>query len=389
MATDTKPAKKDSFRKMTTIHQAPREWESVETNVDKMLEHVSQNHLLKDPFIKQYSGKPTIAVKPTNVKNSFVIEVLNENTLSQDREIILYKYAREKYFELLFERVSSRDKAHACTLRQVKIAKHTRRVERFLTETNPVHAGNFLVAKIDLDIKTALGFSTEVIFGEVDKTLKTKYPRSKIVPLFNRHDLKEEEELVLKHGLPIFISNTSTMESSKDIPTFDLKNYYEEEFLLEEKIAALRKDMIQSFIYYPIIFKSNKEDVVIGYCYNEGQSPITQGNLEYFEIIAYTIKKRILDSSTATIDEKQNILNVSEHGVLLEVTSDYILQALKTKPTFSMDIVFKMTVPMRFSLYAKHIYKIENTAYIGAEITGSNNDEKGFDKYKDIVRAFK
>jgi hypothetical protein len=48
-----------------------------------------------------------------------------------------------------------------------------------------------------------------------------------------------------------------------------------------------------------------------------------------------------------------------------------------------------MNVPMRFSLFAKHIYKIENTSYIGAEITGSNNDEKGLDKYKDIVRAFK
>ena len=389
MALDTKTNKKDSFRGMTTILQAPREWESVETNVDKMLEHVSQNYLLKDPFIKQYSGKPTLTIKPAGGKNSFVIEVMNENTLSEDREIVLYKYAREKYFELLFERVSSKDKSHACTLRQVKIAKRTRRTERFSTETNPVHAGNFLVAKIDLDIKTALGFSTEVIFSEVDKTLKTKYPRSKIVPLLNRHDLKEEEEIIIKHGLPLFVTNTATMQSSKDIPTFDLKAYYEEEFLLDEKIAALRKDLIQSFIYYPIIFKSGKEEVVIGYCYNESQSPITQGNLEYFEIIAYTIKKRIMDSSTASIDEKQNIVNVSEQGILLEVTSDYIFQALKTKPTFSMDIVFKMTVPMRFSLNAKHIYKLEDTYYVGAEITGSNNDEKGFDKYKDIVRAFK
>jgi hypothetical protein len=389
VATDTKTNKKDSFRKMTTIHQAPREWESVETNIDKMLEHVSQNHLFKDPFIKFYSGKPTLTIKPLAAKNSFIIEILNENNLSEEREIVLYKYTREKYFELLFERVSTKDKAHACNLRQVKIAKHTRRTERFSTETNPVHAGNFLVAKIDLDIKTALGFSTEVIFSEVDKTLKTKYPRSKIVPLFNRHDLKEEEEIILKHKLPIFISNTNTMTSSKDIETFDLKTYYEEEFLLEEKIAALRKDMIQSFIYYPIIFKSANEDVVIGYCYNDSQTAITHGNLEYFEIIAYTIKKRIMDSSTATIEEKQTILNVSEHGVLIEVTSDYIFQALKTKPSFSMDIVFKMTVPMRFSLYAKHIYKIENNYYVGAEITGSNNDEKGFDKYKDIVRAFK
>lgn len=388
MTTDAKP-KKDSFRKMTTIHQTPREWESVETNIDKMLEHVSQNNLLKDAYIKSYYGKPALTIKSGGSKNSFILEVQSENSLSSDREIILYKYAREKYFELVFERLNSKEKSHVCTLRQIKVARHTRRIERFSTEKNPVHAGNFLVAKIDLEIKSALGFSTEVIFSEVDKTLKSKYPRSKIVPLFNRYDLTEEEELIRKHALPIFITNTTKMESYKEAETFDLKTHYEEEFLLEEKISAFRKEMIQSFIYYPIIFKSATEDVVIGYCYNESQTPITQGNLEYFEIIAYTIKKRIMDSSTATVDVKQNIINVSEHGVLIEITSDYIYQAIKTKPSFSMDIVFKMSVPMRFSLYAKHIYQIEEAYYIGAEITGSNSEEKGFDKYKDIVRAFK
>ncbi len=389
MATDTKP-KNESIKRITTISQAPREWEIVENNPDKMIEYVSQNHLLKDPYLKNYSGKPTIAVKQGNGKTSFILEISNPIGLVKESEIVLYKYAREKYFEMVFQRIDSRDKSHICTLRQIKIAKQTRRTsDRFSTEINPVHGGNFLVAKIDLDIKSALGFSTEVIFNEVDKTLKAKYPRSKIVPLFNRDDLTDEEEILLSEKLPIFIINTSTMESSKDIKTFDLKSYYEEEFLLEEKIAALRKDMIQSFIYYPIVFKSPKEDVVIGYCYNESQTVISHGNLEYFEIIAETINKRIMDSSTAIIDEKQNILNVSEHGVLIEVTSDYIVQALKAKPAFSMDIVFKMMVPMRFSLYARHIYKIDDTIYIGAEITGSNNDEKGFDKYKDIVRAFK
>jgi hypothetical protein len=378
------------MKKIITISQSPREWEIVETNQDKMLEYVSQNHLLKDPYIKNYSGKPTILIKPGNSKTSFVLEIANQISLSEEREIILYKYAREKYFEIVFERVNSREKSHICTLRQVKIAKHTRRTaDRFSTETNPVHAGNFLVAKIDLDIKTALGFSTEVIFNEVDKTLKAKYPRSKIVPLFNRDDLTEEEEILLREGLPIFIVNTATMESSKEIKCYDLKSYYEEEFLLDEKIANLRKDMIQSFIYYPVIFKSPDKDVVIGYCYNESPTPISHGNIEYFEIISYTITKRIMDSSTAVIDEKQSILNVSEHGVLIELNSEYILKALKTKPTFSMDITFKMMVPMRFSLYARHIYRIEDTYYLGAEITGSNNDEKGFDKYKDIVRAFK
>ncbi|MBK8395089.1 MAG: hypothetical protein IPL26_07555 [Leptospiraceae bacterium] len=389
MTTDTKP-KTESLKKITTISQAPREWEVVEINQDKMLEYVSQNHLLKDPFLKKYIGKPKISIKQGTSKTSFIIDIAHNVTFEKESEIVLYKYAREKYFELVFERINSKNTTYICTLRQVKIAKQTRRTaERFSTESNPVHAGNFLVAKIDLDIKTALGFSTEVIFNEVDKTLKTKYPRSKIVPLFNRHNLTEEEEILIKEKLPILIINTTTMESSKDIKCFDLKKYYEEEFILEEKIAVLRKDMIQSFIYYPIIFKSPNENVVIGYCYNESQTVISHGNLEYYEIIAETINKRILDSSTAIVEDKQNVLNVSEHGILLEVTSDYILKALKTKPTFSMDIVFKMMVPMRFSLYARHIYKIEDTIYIGAEITGSNNDEKGFDKYKDIVRAFK
>ncbi|HMV41489.1 MAG TPA: hypothetical protein PKD50_03075 [Leptospiraceae bacterium] len=78
MATDTKP-KKESFRKMTTVHQTPREWESVETNIDKMLEYVSQNNLLKDPYIKLYNGKPILTVRPGSSKNSFILEVSNRS----------------------------------------------------------------------------------------------------------------------------------------------------------------------------------------------------------------------------------------------------------------------------------------------------------------------
>ena len=98
-----------------------------------------------------------------------------------------------------------------------------------------------------------------------------------------------------------------------------------------------------------------------------------------------------MDSSTATIEEKQSVINISEHGVLMQVNSTYIRDALKVKPNFSMDLIFKMMTPMRFSLLMKHMYSIESKTYIGAEITGSNNDDRGMDKYRETIRglAFK
>ncbi len=384
----TESQKKEVLSKLTTIHQTPREWELVENNPEKILELIQHNLLFKEPVLKNYKGKNSLTIKSTSEKKKFVLETTADSSLSKDYEIAIHKFAKEQFFEISFERFSSKENSHSVQIKQVRIAKKNRKHDRFITKENPVFATNFQVAKIDLDIKTALGFSVEVIFNEIDKTLKQKYPFSKVVPLFNRDDLSVEEDLVLKHELPIFITNTLKMTSSEEISCFNLKDYYEEEFILDEKIAGFRKENLISFLYYPIIFKGEDENVIIGYCYNQSNKEVSVGNVDYFSVIADTIIKRIMDSSTALIEERQNIIDVSEFGVLIEANSEYIRDAIKIKPSFSMDISFKMMTPIRFSMMMKHIYSMNNKTYIGAEITGSTTDERGIEKYREIIRAF-
>jgi hypothetical protein len=379
--------KKEVLQKLQRIHQTPREWELVENNPEKILELIQNNLLFKDPSIKNFIGKTTVQIKPFSNKNSFLIETSADSTLSEEREITVFKFTKEQYFEIIFERYNSKGNSHQVQIKQARIAKRKRRLDRIVIKDIPVNANNFQVTKIDLDIHSALGFSVEVIFNEIDKTLKQKYPRSKVIPLFNRNDMSEEETIVLNTKLPIFVTNALRMISSTDVKCYNIKEFYDEEFILDEKITKFRKESIFSFLYFPIIFKTDKEDVVIGYCYNEGTSEISAGNLEYFSVIAETIIKRIMDSSTATIEEKQSVINISEHGVLMQVNSAYIRDALKVKPNFSMDLIFKMMTPMRFSLLMKHMYSVESKTYIGAEITGSNNDDRGMDKYRETVRG--
>jgi predicted nucleic acid-binding protein len=384
---ESKP--KEVLKRINVVQTVPREWEQVESNPDKILEIINQNHLFREAFLKKFKGKNQVSVKPATSKTAFYIETVLEVDLSKDKDIILYKYAKDQHYEIIFDKIYSKGKIHNTELRSLRIGKRNRRDDRFSTKNNPVYANNFLVAKIDLDIKTALGFSTEVIFSEVDKTLKDKYPRSKVTPLFNRDDLSVEEELLLTNKKSIYITNTLSMTSSTQIDCVNLKEFYEDEFILDEKKAQFRKENIYSFVYYPIIFKSDDDEVVIGYCYNEGNSEISIGNIEYFQVIAETIITRIMDSSTTTIEERQTIMDISERGVLIEVRSDYIRDALKKKPSFSMDVIFKMIVPMRLSLHCRHIYTIDKINYIGADITGSNTDEKGIEKYREIVRSYK
>lgn len=385
--TVTEKPKKEVLTKLETIHQTPREWELVENNPEKILELVQQNLLFKEPTLKNYKGKTLISIKPTSDKRSFIFETSADSSISKDREISIHKFTKDQFFEISFLKNSSKENIHNVSIKELKVAKKNRKLDRFSTKDNPVSGNNFQVAKIDLDIKTALGFSVEVIFSEIDKTLKQKYPFSKVIPLFNRDDLSTEEDLILKNGLPIFITNSLKMESSKDISCFNLKDYYEEEFILDEKISEFRKENIISFLYYPIIFKGEDENVIIGYCYNQSNRDISIGNIEYFSVIAETIIKRIMDSSTALIEEKQSIIDISENGVLIQIGSDYIREALKTKPSFSMDISFKMMTPIRFSLMMKHIYQMNSKTYIGAEITGATSDDRGIEKYREIVRA--
>lgn len=383
---ENKPARVDAKRAITIV-QTPREWETVINDPSKILEITSQNNFLKSASLKGFSGKLIFHVSPVS-KTTFRFQFGNVHDFTGLKELVLYRFVNDSYIEIVFDKLNVSEKLIIADIKQARVAKVLRKSERKESPPHQTIASNFLVARVDIDVNS-LGFTAGVIFDDINRDLKRKYPRSRVVALFNKKNLTVEEEALKKFAKPIAIANSNTMQSIPEVNCIDLKEYYEEELIFEEKRLQYRKESVNSFLYYPIIFTNSKQSVVIGYCYNESVTEITPGNIEYFEVISYTITRKIIDSSTVTIDEKINIVNLSDHGLLLEVNSPSISEAIRAKPSFSADIIFKMMVPMRFSFVMRHIYKIENTYYIGAEITGSNNEEKGFDKYKEVVKSFK
>ncbi|MCG6140255.1 DUF1577 domain-containing protein [Leptospira mtsangambouensis] len=250
-----------------------------------------------------------------------------------------------------------------------------------------VVASNFLVAKTNIDFSKLTGVSSQVILSDIQRTVLKNYPQSKVVFLsVSIHS--DEIDLMKEHKKPIFILDTETFESFPSPDVFDPKKTFEDEFLLDDKVQEYKKKKIGSFIYYPL-FIQMKDMHFFAYLSLETERPGIPGEvLDLFKEVERTFQERIMDSNTHILDVKQNVLNVSRGGVALEVNDMEIIKALKVKPTFTLDINFKLQAPIRMALELRHLEEVNDFYRLGGRITGVSGDKKAKEIYHSLIDFF-
>lgn len=103
------------------------------------------------------------------------------------------------------------------------------------------------------------------------------------------------------------------------------------------------------------------------------EGPISDQVVPLYKEMEEIFNSRMGDSNTKSLDKRQNILNISEGGILLEVTDPELIQSFLHKPVFTADITFKMQAPLRFAFHIRHISQVGEIYHVGAEIVGSND----------------
>ncbi len=292
-----------------------------------------------------------------------------------------------KHIEVDFDVISViSDGVIHCKPTVAKIAKINRKHSRIPDTNNMIIASNFMVAKEQIDVSKVLGFSGQLIFSDVEKDLKQKHSASKLVPINPKTPVNEEIEILKRQKKIIFISDTDTMIQPSGEKFLNLKEYYEEEEILEEKIEKFKADKIKSFIYFPIFFKTQKgTSLLIGYCHSSSSQALDVDLLDLYKDIEENLNKRIMDSNIANMPVKQNVINICEGGILLDITDINLQKSVTIKPSFTMDITFKLQAPLRFAVDIKHIHGSGTSLYVGVAIAGSNDTEKAMESYRSFL----
>ncbi|TGL86818.1 DUF1577 domain-containing protein [Leptospira congkakensis] len=248
-------------------------------------------------------------------------------------------------------------------------------------------ASNFLVAKTDIDFSKLTGVSSQVILSDIQRNVLKNYPQSKVIFLSGSTH-SDEIDLMKEHKKPIFILDTETFESFSSEDVFDPKKTFEDEFLLDDKVQEYKKKKIGSYIYYPL-FIQMKDMHFFAYLSLETERPgIPSEVLDLFKEVERTFQERIMDSNTHILDIKQNVLNVSRGGVALEVNDMEIIKALKVKPTFTLDINFKLQAPIRMAIELRHLEEVNDYYRLGGRITGVSGDKKAKEIYHSLIEFF-
>lgn len=251
-----------------------------------------------------------------------------------------------------------------------------------------VQASKFLIAKLDIDFAKIAGVSSQVILTDIHKHLMEGYPNSKVNFLSNFNS-SEELDLIKQFKMPLYVLDTATLKSPKDLPIIDIKKSFEEDFILEEKIAHYRVRKIGSFLYYPVFIRL-KEPQLFAILTVETERPsVPMKVFEIFQQIEADFNAKILDSNTTIVDVRQNILNLSRSGMALEIRSQQIIQALMIRPSMTIDINFKMQAPIRMALEVRHLEQINDFHIVGLEIVGISGDSRGKEVYESLLDFIK
>ncbi|TGN17145.1 DUF1577 domain-containing protein [Leptospira idonii] len=290
--------------------------------------------------------------------------------------------------EVEYELISQKDNLLLGKLKEKKQTFFVRQDPRNHKVLGNVLASNFLIAKTDIDFSKLTGVSSQVILTDIHRNLLKDYPQSKVVFLSSSVN-SDEIELMQNYKKPLYLINTQMMESAPLKEVFDPKSSFEEDFLLEDKIAEYKRKKMGSFLYYPIFIQMNDLHFFAYLSLEYEKSPVPQAVFDLYKEVEATFQERIMDSNTHILDIKQNVLNISKTGVAIEVRDREIIKSLKIKPSMTIDINFKMQAPIRMALELRHMEEVNDFFIIGSRIVGVSGDKKAKDIYHSLIDFFR
>jgi hypothetical protein len=375
-------------RKYQVFGNLERKWAKIEHDIEKILSILKEENFFLGSELKNL---PNIKIRfqKMTLDGTIYFETSEKVPLTEIKEFILYKKQKSVFVELIFELVSIDDRILACRPRLARSSEEERRHSRITVSGNDIYAKSFQVADIDKELLSYLP-TDDSILKSIEKDYKETHPKIELVYLFSNSELSFEESIVALEGKPIFL------QSAKDLETFpgdfiDIKNYYQAEGIVQTKLKDFSERNISSLLCYPLFFRLAGKEVFIGVGYLHAENPkqIPTSDIFIMEEIETRFNRTILESFNVVLDEEQSVANISESGVLFQIHSQKLAEAILARPHFTAELCFSGEECLELSFLARNIYKIQENYYIGAEAIGNIYANPNVKKYLNYIQKRK
>lgn len=365
------------------LMQSEREYEKFEDI--KKIEYILKEYIgYKNMVLKDFEDKPEVFFlkKYEDGTYDFQVDPLVE---FEDNSFVIFR-TLNKHIEIKFTILKRNGGAIQCRPMWAKIAKFPRKFPRIENKEEFVYSNDFLIFPPGIDLAKISGFTGQMILENEHKTLCSN--TNSTLTFFDKTGNSAEISIMKLYKLPIAIKNTDTMENFQieNLKLFDLQEYYNAENTLQNKSVEYTQKNISCFVYYPVFFKNGKYSLPIGFFYFAGKEEKEIPEIiKIYQEIERNFNEKILKTNQKKVNIKQKVVNVSEGGFLLKITESELINSLKEKDEFSVDLVFKKQAPLQFHARVKYISE-GNAYYVGAEIIGSSDTKKNMENLRTFLK---
>lgn len=354
-------------------------------NTESQINAILQQHIGKTELTLKEKSYPRVQVVQLAENNSLLIET--EYKLEKEQEVVLFK-VMARYLEIYCHVMKViNTKVKMLQVDKILIAANSRRFKRFKVEHQQAYITNIKIPKIDLntDFYTAPTVVT-VAFASFEKGLKAYADFVKIKTI-DKDDAFEKN--FAKKQKPLLLINATDPFSYKpdDDGLFDYAEFLGEN--LQKTINSNRARGIKSMLYMPVLqTRKNRFANVLGYIQLISYSKyFTPEILKEMKEKSSDLLRKIQESNSTVIKEKQYLADMSVQGMGVEISEMELQKSLPLLDGFYFDLVIRDRPPV--SLFANTISVEEKNRAIllmGLQLPESSNTPESLKVYHGYLR---
>lgn len=332
---------------MSTFKQRKnRFYEEIE-NLDEVYTFLNDRFLHKSLEIKYDVESRKATINEVRKDEKIVMIVTDESYEPHEDMFLMVSGLVDKYFEIDFhiEEVISSG-YFKCVIHAGRKAKTGRSDLRFKITKGDAVATKFKVSKHTIELNNfSIPTGIKVILDQYESSKKGSEDIFK-VDYFKTSDSILNKMKKTGHG--VLISDLLDSESYKPVNDEFIDYHSELAGKLDGYILKCRDKGFKSLMIIPIIYIADSGNSV-PFAYIKMISKTRNYSLEdVFSIKEDTFKlvDRIREANTITLNEKQNVLDISKGGCRLIIENDELKRYFMKARGFVFDIVFKLQQPI-------------------------------------------
>lgn len=365
-----------------------------ERDLEIVYETEKINHLLKrhlanrTMYVKGIDPPYPVKIAGFNEMNVLSVDMGGHFEPEKDQEVVLFRILG-RYLHLSGMVLGSTGQGNLYTVavQSAGIARTDRKNLRIPVNQDECHITNIRTSKHTIDATLFnVPTSVKVAFSTFEQQLRAQEPDAEIkIDVFGKRGSVLDE--VHKHAKVLLVTNTQDPNAygntGREDHYIDYAEYLDDE--LREKMIEFQRGKIVSEVIVPINYITHDmSQIPLGFIQLKSRREhYDETKVAQLFSLARQLVKRIRDSNTVVIQERQEVVNLSHGGLKVRISHGELKDYLMRQQGFTFDLYFKMQAPITLHAMIRSAYFAPSgDLTLGLQISGTGSGKEMLKRFE-------